>query len=159
MARSQSFSPLWGELHRRGAPVWNQLQNLQSEMNRILEHVAGDSGREYSFSSSYPAVNVWEDADTVFVEAELPGVDEKDLEVYVTSGNQLTIKGQRRPNVPERGVWHRQERACGDFSRSVALPFQVNNDKVEARIENGVLLLKLAKHETAKPRKIPVKGD
>jgi HSP20 family protein len=104
-------------------------------------------------------LNVWEEKDNVLVEAELPGLDLKDLEIYVTGGNQLTIKGQRKPNVPEKGVWHRQERQFGTFSRSLTLPFPVDAEKVDAKLENGVLQVRLAKHESAKPRKIPVKAE
>ena len=110
-------------------------------------------------AGGYPAFNVWEDADKVFVEAELPGLDLKDLEIYVTAGNHLTLKGERKPNVPEKGLWHRQERGFGKFSRSLTLPFNVDADKVDARFENGVLLVALPKHESARPRKITVKGE
>ena len=60
--------------------------------------------------------------------------------------------------MPEKGVWHRQERGFGAFTRQLALPFPVDADNVDARFENGVLLVKLAKHEAAKPRKIVVKS-
>jgi HSP20 family protein len=56
-------------------------------------------------------------------------------------------------------VWHRQERTYGSFTRSLTLPFPVDADKVDARLENGVLLIKLAKHESARPRKITVKAE
>ena len=104
-------------------------------------------------------MNVWEDNDTVFVEAELPGLDLKDLEIYVTGRNQLTLKGERKQNPPEQAVWHREERGTGSFARVLTLPVQVDADKVDARFENGVLLVKLAKHEAAKPRKITVKSE
>jgi HSP20 family protein len=140
-------------------PVWNQLNQLQQEMNRLFSRWGEDGGRFGGGAGGYPAVNVWEDADKVFVEAELPGLDLKDLEIYVTGGNQLTLKGERKPNVPEKGLWHRQERGFGKFSRSLALPFHVDADKVDARFENGVLLVTLPKHESARPRKINVKGE
>src|SRR5262245_23670743 len=92
-------------------------------------------------------------------EAELPGVELKDLEIHVTGGKELTLKGERRPVAPEGGVWHRQERAFGAFTRTLTLPFAVDPDKVEARLENGVLTIQLAKHESAKPRKIAVKAE
>jgi HSP20 family protein len=138
---------------------WSQLDTLQREMNRLFDRWGGDGNRGASPGGDYPAVNVWEEADTVTVEAELPGVTQGNLEIYVTGGNQLTIKGQRQPPVPEKGVWHRQERGHGSFVRVLTLPFEVNRDKVEARLENGVLMVKLAKHEAAKPRKITVKGE
>jgi HSP20 family protein len=139
-------------------PVWNQLQQLQSEMNRLFERWT-DGGREPGTSGAYPPVNIWEDVDSIYVEAELPGLSLSDLEIYVTGGNQLTIKGERKHSLPEKGVWHRQERSYGNFVRTLTLPFDVNRDNVDARFEHGVLMVKLAKHESAKPRKILVKGE
>jgi HSP20 family protein len=139
------------------SPMWNQLQQLQSEMNHLFDRW-GDGGRERGSTATYPAVNVWEDGDNIFVEAELPGMDAKDLEIHVTGGNQLTLKGERKQEVPEKGVVHRQERGFGTFVRVLSLPLQVNAERVDAHFENGVLLIKLAKHEAAKPRKITVKS-
>ncbi len=138
------------------SPVWNHLQQLQSEMNRLFDRW-GDGGT--AEAAAFPAVNVWEEGESVYVEAELPGMGTKDLEIYVTAGNQLTIKGQRRPQVPEKAVRHRQERGYGAFVRTLTLPFPVDANKVDAHFENGVLLVKLAKHESAKPRKITVKAE
>jgi HSP20 family protein len=138
-------------------PVWNQLQQLQEEMNRLFDRWG--HGGPFAGPSSFPALNVWEDGDQVVVEAELPGLDLKDLEIYVTGGNQLVLKGQRKPTGPEKGVWHRQERSFGAFNRALTLPFPVDADKVDARLENGVLHLKLTKHESARPRKIPIKAE
>jgi HSP20 family protein len=137
--------------------VWDQLQQLQGEMNRLFERWSGPgagAGR-----SEFPPVNVWEEADHLNLEAELPGLDLKGLEIYVTGGNQLTIHGESKPPVPEKGVWHRRERQFGRFSRTLTLPYPVDADKVEARLENGVLQVRLAKHESARPRKINVKGE
>jgi HSP20 family protein len=139
-------------------PMWDQLQQFQNEMNRLFDRW-NDGGARAGGAATFPAVNVWEEGDAVFVEAELPGLDLKDLEIYVTGGNQLTVKGERKPFTPEQGVWHRQERAYGHFTRSLTLPFPVDADKVDARLENGVLLVRLAKHESARPRKIQVKAE
>jgi HSP20 family protein len=145
--RWQSFSPLW-----------SQVQQLQNEMNHLFNRWT-DGGGLRGLVAAYPPVNVWEDAEHVFVEAELPGLDPKDLEIHITGGNQLTLKGERKPQQPEKGVVHRQERGFGAFTRVLTLPFNVDPDKVDARFENGVLLVKLGKHEAAKPRKINVKGE
>jgi HSP20 family protein len=139
------------------SPVWNQLHQFQDEMNRLFDRWNG--GTPVFSPSGFPALNVWEDGESIFVEAELPGLDLKDLEIYVSGGNQLTIKGERKPCGPENGAWHRQERVFGAFSRTLALPFAVDAEKVEARLENGVLHLQLTKHESARPRKIPVKAE
>ena len=146
-SRWQGFHPLWG-----------QLQQFQGEMNRLFDRWGGP-GTAGAGYAAFPALNVWEEDDHVLVEAELPGLDLKDLDIYVTGNNQLTLKGQRKPVAPEKGVCHRQERGFGTFTRTLTLPFAVNADNVDARFENGVLRLKLAKHESAKPRKIQVKSE
>lgn len=156
-SRWQSLSPVWNQLQQvQNAPLWGQLQTLHQEMNRLFDRWGGESG---GTAAAYPAINAWEDADSLHVEAELPGVDQKQLEIYVTGGDQLTIKGERRSNVPGTGVCHRQERGAGAFARTLTLPFDVDQDRVEAHVENGVLHLTLPKQEAAKPRKISIKAE
>jgi HSP20 family protein len=141
----------WGNL-------WNPLQEFQSEVKSLFDRWGGVD-RAGQFGGRFPLLNVWEDADHCFVEAELPGIELKELEILVTGGSRLAIKGERRPLTTDKGVWHRQERAFGRFTRTLSLPFPVDPEKVEARLENGVLLVKLAKHESARPRKITVKAE
>jgi HSP20 family protein len=160
MARWFSSDPLWTQWQgSQGPSVWSQLQNLQQEMNRLFNRWGGDGNREMTMAGSYPLLNVWEDGDAIVIEGELPGVHQNDLELYVTDGNQFTLKGERKSVRPEKGVWHRQERGTGKFVRVLTLPFEVDRDKVEAHLENGVLTVKLAKHASAKPRKITVKAE
>jgi HSP20 family protein len=146
----------------RWEPLGNMLSQmnlLQREMNRLFDRWT-DAPERWQFGTpQYPLVNVWEDAEAVYVQAELPGLDLKDLEIYVTGGSQLTLKGERKRQVGEKAIFHRQERSIGNFVRVLTLPFTVNSDKVEARLENGILQVKLAKHESAKPRKIVVKSE
>jgi len=137
-------------------PVWNQLTQLHSDLNNLFDRWTGE-GRRVMGWTEYPAFNVWEEPEALHIEAELPGLDLSELEVFVTGGNQLTVKGARKSPTPEKGVWHRQERSFGNFNRTLTLPYPVDPDKVEARFENGVLHLKLAKHASAQPRKIQVK--
>jgi HSP20 family protein len=108
---------------------------------------------------SYPPVNLWEDDDFVYAEAEMPGLKLPDLEITVTADNQLTLKGKQGPTAPEKVEWHRQERGFGSFERTIELPVSVDAGKVEARLENGVLTIKMAKSPAAKPKKIPVKAE
>jgi HSP20 family protein len=138
-------------------PFWQQLQQFQSEMNRLFNRW-GDNDRGNDLAT-FPPVNVYEDGENLYVEAELPGVTLKDLEIYVNGQDQLILKGERKPQAPEKGVRHRQERSFGTFSRTVTLPFPVDANKVEARLEHGVLRVQLVKHESARPRKIVVKGE
>lgn len=134
--------------------VWGPFNQLQSEVNRIFERYDGSRGEPAAF----PALNLWETENGYQLEAELPGIPLKDLEITVVGPNQLTIKGQRTTPEVKDGTPHRQERAFGHFARSVTFPAALDADKVEAALENGVLKLTLPKHESAKPRKIAIKS-
>jgi len=138
-------------------PVWEPIQQLQSEMNRLFQRWTPETNGWHN--TNEPAFNVWEEGEVAVLEAELPGVEFKDIEIYVTGGNHFTVKGTRKPLAPEHGVWHRQERGVGTFARSLTFPYPIDADKVEARLENGVLRVRLPKHESAKPRKICVKAE
>jgi HSP20 family protein len=144
-------------MYRDLGSVWQQLHSMQRDFNRLFDRWQGGDGPRAGSVSSFPAINVWEDAEFLHLEAELPGFALKDLEIYVTGGSQLTLKGRREPMAPDGAQWHRQERGHGSFVRVLSLPSSVNPDKVEARLENGILHLDLAKAESAKPRKILVK--
>ena len=80
------------------------------------------------------------------------------LEIYVTGNDQLSLKGERKLSAPEKSVQHRQERFVGSFERILTLPVAVDAERVEAKLENGILRIRLAKQEQVKPRKITVKS-
>lgn len=135
-----------------------EFAQLRDQMDRLFNQLIGQRTTWPALAYSYPPVNVWEDENNVYAEAELPGMDLNSVEIYVTDGNQLTIRGQR-PTFEEKGIWHRQERGVGQFCRVLTLPVDVDPDHVDARLENGVLHLTLPKSETAKPRRITVKAE
>jgi HSP20 family protein len=135
-------------------PVWRSLHDMQHEVNRVFDRM----GHHPFGIGEFPTMNLWEADDALFVEAELPGLELSDLEIFVTGRNQLTIKGERKAPALEKAVAHRQERGFGKFERSLSLPYPVNEEAVEARFEHGVLKIRLPKHESAKPRKIEIKG-
>jgi len=131
-------------------------------MDRVFEQVM-DAGNGSTFGlRAFPALNVWEDADNVFVEAELRGVAMENIEINVV-GSELSIKGSRQAQKTTTGngnvTYHRQERAAGEFSRFLTLPEAIDADKVEAVLKNGVLTVKLPKAEAAKPRRIQVNAN
>ena len=106
----------------------------------------------------FPAVNVWQGDEAVAITAELPGVDPADIDISVKE-NVLTLSGERKaPEVPEGARWHRNERGFGRFARSVRLPFVAAEDKVEARMTNGVLRIVIGRPEEDKPRRIEIKA-
>ena len=106
-------------------------------------------------SAEMPPLNAWEDKESAFVDAELPGVAREDLEVLVKD-NELTIKGHRKPDPDEKRTWLRRERATEPFERTITLPWEVNAQKVEAKLANGVLTLRLPKSEQSQTRKVQV---
>jgi HSP20 family protein len=139
--------------------LWSELGRFRNEMGRLFESFGFRDDGWPTLAAAYPAVNVWQDADHVYAEAELPGMELKDLEIYVMGGNQLTLKGERKEPSVKKPVWHRQERGFGPFTRFITLPMEVNADKVEAKFCNGVLTITMPKNEAAKPRKITVKAN
>jgi HSP20 family protein len=108
--------------------------------------------------TAYPLLNIWEQDDCWYVEAELPGMDMEDLEITV-HGTQLSISGERKPPSGEETTWLRQERGFGKFSRMIELSDEIDTQRVEACLKNGVLTVSLPKREEIKPRRINVKTD
>lgn len=133
--------------------------DLRHEMNRLLDGggrcVDGGHWRE---ARVFPSVNIWEDGERFFVEAEIPGLTLDDVQVEV-NGNELSIRGERKTATEEDLTFHHRERAVGTFSRLITLPVDVSPDKVEAVLKDGILTITLPKVEQAKVRKIPVKTE
>jgi len=136
----------------------NEMNRLRSETDRLLGRYDGGEPRRPG-AAVFPPLNLWEDENNLHVEAELPGFELSHLEIYVTGGNQLSIRGERKPPEREGGTWHRQERGFGSFSRMVELPAVVESEGVSAEFKHGVLTITLPKHEEAKPRRIEVKAS
>jgi HSP20 family protein len=112
--------------------------------------------RNYS-AGVFPLVNMTETADNYYLRAELPGIDSDELDIQLV-GRNLMISGERK--IPIEGGnarYHRREREAGKFSRIIGLPDDIDSEKLEAKLENGILTITIAKSEAAKPRKISVK--
>ena len=106
----------------------------------------------------FPAVNVWQGAEAVAVTTEVPGIEPGDIEIAVKD-NVLTLSGERKaPEVPDGARWHHNERVYGRFSRAIRLPFVASDDKVEARMANGVLWIVISRPEETRPKKIEIKA-
>ncbi len=139
--------------NRYGLPM---VDRFGREMDRLL-HTFFDGAMVAPRTRLFPAVNVWEDGDNLYAEAEVPGMSMNDLEILVV-GDELTIKGRRNAPAEEKVAYHRQERGCGEFARVLTLPVPVNADRVEATLKDGVLTVTLPKAEEAKPRKINIRN-
>jgi len=128
--------------------------SLQREMNRIFDDFFNGfnisplaTERLGSFS---PSVDVKEDEKELMIRAELPGLEEKDVEVTLSDG-YLTIKGEKKEEKEDKGKhYYRMERSYGAFNRAVSLPDGLDTDKAQASFKNGVLNISLPKTEQAK---------
>lgn len=126
-----------------------ELNQLHRRMNRLFQSAM-------DHSAEFPPVNVRGTADEVVVSAELPGVDADKLDLTV-EGRVLTLAGERSAGPQdEKWVVYRQERLSGSFMRTVRLPFEVDNDRIAARYENGILHVTLPRSESTKPRRIQI---
>jgi HSP20 family protein len=133
-----------------GADPFRELRRLQEEMDRL-------AGAFTPAAASFPAVNLYAGRDGIAILAELPGVAKDELEVHAHR-DTLTLRGTRRPAAENEQAYHRRERRSGAFTRTIQLPFRVDPEQIEARLENGVLQLSLQRPEEDKPRRIEVKG-
>jgi HSP20 family protein len=103
-----------------------------------------------------PPVDILEKEGNLILRAELPGMNEKDIDLKL-DGNVLTLKGERKlEHEDEKNTFHRIERSCGTFSRSFTLPETVDKDKISADYKNGILTVTIPQKPEVKPREIPV---
>ncbi len=133
------------------------LSTLQDEVNRLFDDSFGVARRRpASLTAWAPAVDILETEQEVVIKADLPDLEEKDIDVRI-EGNTLTLSGERKyeKNVKEDNFL-RLERAYGSFSRSFSLPNTVNTEAIKAEYKNGVLMVRMPKREESKPKQIKV---
>lgn len=109
-------------------------------------------------TGDYPRINLSEDEENYFIEALVPGLEPKDLDLNLMQGT-LTLSGERKADERKGHTWHRHERGAGKFLRTIELPNSVDGTKVDAEYRNGVLLITLPKQQSAKPKKISVRAN
>lgn len=129
------------------------------QLRREMEHAFNSAlaGVDEPGCRAYPALNLWSAGDAVVVEAEVPGIRKDELEILAV-GDELTIKGRRTAFEGDNVTYHRQERGVGEFARVVRLPVEVDAEKIEATLQDGVLTIRLPKAPSARPRQIAVKA-
>lgn len=127
------------------------LSDMKGEMNRIF----GAHGRPARKQGAAAAVNLYESPEQYLVLMEAPGAVRDKLEITL-NGQDLVIKGEIPPGVPENAELHRCERSCGEFARSVELPGRVNPAGVSASFKDGLLSVAVDKAEEQKPKQIKV---
>jgi HSP20 family protein len=134
-----------------------ELNTLQERVNRLF-HDSFSEGRDESLTTSTfaPAVDVYEDEHSITLKIDVPGIDEKDIDVRVEN-RTLTVTGERKFEKEEKEENYRRiERQYGSFTRTFTLPNTVDTESVSANYEKGVLKVKLAKKAEAKPKQIKV---
>jgi HSP20 family protein len=124
-----------------------------NRLDALFDRFFGDDGILAQGWAGVP-VSIWEDDDRIYVEAELPGVTDKDVEVTVHNG-LLFIRGERKPEEGRKYLYN--GRYHGRFERVITLPEAVDSDDVQARLMDGVLSIALPKSPQAKPKKIALK--
>jgi len=146
-------------------PVWRRdekgpVSTFQSEMNRLVEDFFGRPllrGFWGDGDRFLPAMDVRETEDKVIIEAELPGMEPKDVDIKI-EGDSLVISGERKQEKEQKTKgYHRIERAFGRFQRELELPYGSDPNKVDATYTNGVLTIEIGKKEEAKKKTIQVK--
>lgn len=144
----------WDDMDRMFATM-DQLRRgrwgrLFSDLDRFYGY-----GPEWSAVEGTPRTNLYDNGETLEIRAEVPGLTQKDLNVKI-QGNYLELNGTRKADAPEGYSVHRTERGTVSFSRSFTLPSEVNADKVEATLKNGILTIVMPKSEAAKPKQITI---
>jgi len=137
---------------------FREFATLQDRMNRLFRESYNDAGRDESLTTSSfaPAVDVYEDEHKVTLKIEVPGIEEKDIDVRVEN-NTLTVHGERKIEKEEKEEnYRRVERQYGSFIRNFTLPQTVDTENVSATYDKGVLKITLPKKAEAKPKQIKV---
>jgi HSP20 family protein len=137
---------------------FREFATLQNRINRVFRETYTPEGHDETLTTSSfaPAVDVYEDEHSVTLKIEVPGIDEKDIDVRVEN-NTLTVHGERKIEKEEKEEnYRRVERQYGSFTRTFNLPTTVDSEKVSANYDKGVLKIALPKKAEAKPKQIKV---
>jgi HSP20 family protein len=129
-----------------------------SPMEVVLRNIAPEFDAFNTEREWAPEVDITEDAESIIVKTELPGMSRDDIEIDIANG-VLSIKGEKKEEEEEKKkTWHRREVRYGSFVRSFTLPTDVKSDEAKASYDNGVLKITLPKEEKALHRKIQIEG-
>jgi HSP20 family protein len=137
---------------------FSTMQDRMNRMNRLFRESYSPEGPEEALTTTSfaPPVDIYEDEHNVILKLEVPGIDEKDIDVRIDN-NTLTVHGERKIEKEEKEEnFRRVERQYGSFTRSFTLPSSVDPQQVSADYNQGVLKIKLAKKAEAKPKQIKV---
>jgi len=137
---------------------FNNMLSLQEEVNRLF-NTYFSGAPESTETGEYhwnPAVDIFEDENSIKVMCEVPGVEKEDVKISIQD-NVLTVSGEKKRDFEgENGSFYRVERLCGKFQRSFSLPSSVDQENVKATYKNGILTINLPKEEEAKPKEVSI---
>jgi HSP20 family protein len=137
---------------------FRDLVTLRERMNRLFEEAFTARGEEKELISGNwsPSVDIYESENALVLSAEIPGLDEKDVEIKVEN-NTLSISGERKfEKETKEENYHRIERSYGSFYRSFTLPNYIDHNKITAEHESGILKITMPKKPELKPRKVKI---
>ena len=137
---------------------FRDIETLRDKMNRLFEDAFSSrgEGKDLIASTWSPSVDIYEDENTIVLTAEVPGLDENDINIKIED-KTLTLQGERKfEKDTKEENYHRIERSYGSFYRSFTLPHNVNVDKIIAKHENGILKITMPKKAELQPRKIKI---
>jgi HSP20 family protein len=139
---------------------FDELTTFRREMDRLWERFFSERpGLDMLEKAWEPALDISETKSDIVVKAELPGIDPKEIDISLT-GDTLTIRGEKQQEKEEKEEnYYRIERSYGIFSRTIKLPVSVQNDKIKASYQHGVLKITLPKSEEAKQKQIKIKVE
>lgn len=133
---------------------FDEFMTLRNRMNRLWNRFGEDTDEPMLTAKWSPTADIYETKDAFIVKAEIPGIDEKDIDVEIENG-VLTIQGERNfEQKTDNKDFHRIERSYGKFMRAFTMPQNINADRIMAVYNNGVLEVTVPKKEEAKPKKI-----
>lgn len=136
---------------------FRELRTMQDQMNRMLDMAWNrEFGEELKEGVWQPPVDIYEDEHSVVIKAEVPDVEQKDIEIRIEN-NTLTMRGERKhASDVKKENYYRVERYFGQFQRSFSLPSSIDQEKVQAACDKGILTITLPKRTEAKPKQISV---
>ncbi len=135
---------------------FRNLSSLQEQVNRLFESGMQSRGDNSALTSWAPAVDIYETENELVLKADLPAINDKDLDIRVEN-NMLTIRGERKfESEVKEDNYLRIERTYGSFSRSFGLPSTVNTEAIKAEYKNGVLTVEMPKRAESKPKQVKI---
>jgi HSP20 family protein len=147
------FNPLFS-----GSDPFGEMHGLLRRMDELFRDFGVPTPDQGLFGEMWPPIQIDDSGDELILRADVPGLTEKDISIEATQ-DTLTLRGEKKVQVPDGYTVHRQERRPLRFTRTIALPSRIDLDNVEASVSNGVLTLQLSRIPEERPRQIAVKSS